>query len=217
MLEDSLGLEILQAVQPLLEPLANDVLEVVVEREARRHVEVRQVIDGARQIDVAALGDPECVGHRLRKVSEDSRHLFCGLQVELITVVAQTIGVVHGLARADAQQDVVRTIVRVLQVVHVVRAHERDIQIAGNRRQADVDDALVVDALVLHLEKEIAGAKDVAIGRRGLHRLGVLLGTDARRDLALEAAAEADEPGRMRRKELLVDARLVVEPFGVAG
>ncbi len=77
--------------------------------------------------------------------------------------------------------------------------------------------ALIVDALVLHLEKEIAGAEDVAIGRGGLHRLGVLLGADAGRDLALEAAAEADESGRMRREQVLVDARLVVEALGVAG
>ena len=40
----AVGGELLQARQPLREPLADDVLEVVVEREARRHVEVRQVV-----------------------------------------------------------------------------------------------------------------------------------------------------------------------------
>ena len=36
-------------------------------------------------------------------------------------------------------------------------------------------------------------------------------------DLALQAAAQADQPLRVLRQQLLVDARLVVEPLGVAG
>ena len=46
-------------------------------------------------------------------------------------------------------------------------------------------------------------------------RLLRLLGADLGRDLALQAAAEADQAFRMLRQQLLVDARLVVEAFGV--
>ncbi len=156
------------------------------------------------------------VGHRLGKIAEDRGHFLRRLQVELIAVIAQPLGVVDGLPGADAEQHVVRPVVGVLQVVDVVRAHERQVEVAGNRRQADVDDALVVDALVLHFEEEIAVPEDVAIGRRRLHGLGVLLGADPGRDLALEAAAEADEAGRVGGQEVLVDARLVVEALGVS-
>ena len=61
------------------------------------------------------------------------------------------------------------------------------------------------------------GAEDVAVGRRGGDRLLLLLGADAGRDFALEAAAQADQPLRMLREQVLVDARLVVEALGVAG
>ena len=83
-------------------------------------------------------------------------------------MVAQPLCVVDDLARADAQQDVVRHVVGLPQVVHVVGADQRQAEIARERRQARVDDPLLVDALVLHLEEEVAGPEDVAIGGRGV-------------------------------------------------
>ncbi len=181
-----------------------------------RHVEVRQVVDRLRQIDVTAFGDAHGVGHRFGKIAEDRSHFLRRLQIELVAVVAEPVRVVDRLAGADAQQDVVRPMIRVLQVVDVVRADERQVEVARDRRQPDVHDALVVDALVLHLEEEVPGAEDVTVGRRRVQRLRLLLGADPRRDFPFEAAAEADEARRVRRQQFLVDARLVVEPFGVS-
>ncbi len=61
------------------------------------------------------------------------------------------------------------------------------------------------------------GAEDVAVRGGRVDRLLLLLGADAGRDLALQAAAQADQPLRVLREQLLVDARLVVEALGVAG
>ena len=57
---------------------------------------------------------------RVGMVAEDRGHLLGGLQEELIAGVAKALRVVDGLARADAQQDVVRLVVALPQVVHVV-------------------------------------------------------------------------------------------------
>ncbi len=103
------------------------------------------------------------------------------------------------------------------QIVHVVRAHERQIELLGQRHETGVHDPLLVDALVLHLEEEVPRPEDVAIARRRLERLARLVGANPRRHLAFQAAAEADEPARVRREQLFVDARLVVEPVRVAG
>ena len=46
-------------------------------------------------------------------------------------------------------------------------------------------------------------------------RLPGLLRADLGGDLALQAAAEADQAFRMLRQQLLVDARLVIEALGV--
>ncbi len=154
---------------------------------------------------------------RLGVVLEDRRHLLGRLQEELIAGVAKALRVVHRLPGADAQQDVVRLIVALPQVVHVVGRDERQLELAGERHDAAIDDLLLLDALVLHLEEEVVLAEDVAQPRRRLERRPRLLHFERARHLALEAAAQADEALRMLRQQFLVDAGPVVEPFGVAG
>ena len=155
----------LQPRQPRREALAHHVLEVGVDGEAGRHVEVRQVVHARGQVDVDAIGDADGVGQRVRELGEDLRHLLRRLQEELIAVIAEAVGVVDRLAGADAEQDVVRLVVVLAQVVHVVGAHHRQAEITGDAGQAAVHDLLFVEALVLQLEEEVVGAEDVAIGR----------------------------------------------------
>ena len=207
--------EVLQPRESRREAVPHDMLEVLIEGEAGRHVEVGQLVLGTGQIDVAPLGDADRILQRFREVPEDLRHLLGRLQVELVAVVAQPLGVVDRLAGADAQQNVVRLEVRVRQVVDVVGHDERQAEILRDRLKADVDDPLIVDALVLHLQKEVVGAEDVPIRRRRIDRPLLLLRADPGGDLTLEAAAQANEAGRMLREQLLVDARLVVEAFRV--
>ena len=90
-------------------------------------------------------------------------------------------------------------------------------EIARERHDPAVDDLLLLDALVLHLEEEVVRAEDVAQPRRRLERRPRLLDLERAGDFAFEAAAQADQPFRVLRQQFLVDARPVVEPFGVAG
>ena len=73
------------------------------------------------------------------------------------SVIPKPLFVADVLAGADAEQDVVRMPVGLPQIMHVVRAHERQAEIARDGQQSRIHDALFVDPLVLHLEKEIAG------------------------------------------------------------
>ena len=88
----------------------------------------RQVVLPLRDRDVAALGDEQRVLQRVGMVLEDRRHLLGGLQEELIAGVAQALRVVDRLAGADAEQDVVRLVVALPQVVHVVGRDERQVR-----------------------------------------------------------------------------------------
>ncbi len=165
---------------------------------------------------MAPLGDAQRVGERLGDLAEHLLHLRGGLQVELIAVVPQPIAIVDVLARSDAKQDVVRAMIAVQQVMDVVGRHERHVQIARDRHQPFVDDQLLVDALILHLEKKVARAEDVAELRGGLERLPLAPRADFAGHFAFEAAAQPNQPLRVLREQVLVDARLVVEPLGVA-
>ena len=111
-----------------------------------------------------------------------------------------------------------RLVIAVPQVMHVVGGDQRHVQVARDRQQAVVDDALLVDAL------------DTASRGRNCRRRGCRDSCAAaasaffacsdrisRRDFALEAAAQADQPLGVLREQLLVDARLVIEALGVAG
>ena len=53
--------------------------------------------------------------------------------------------------------------------------------------------------------------------RGGLERRSRLLHLERARDLTLQAAAQPDQPGRVLRQQILVDAGAVIEPFGVTG
>ena len=88
-------------------------------------------------------------------------------------------------------------------------------EIARQRQQPVVDGALLLDALELQLEEEVARAEDVAIGRRRPGGALELVGAQRARHLALQTAAERDEPPAVAGQQVLVDARLVVEPLGV--
>ncbi len=207
----------LEPLTPPGEALPDHPLEVVVERDAGGHLELGQLVHRLAEVDVAPLGNAHGVGHRVRNVGEHARHLLRRFQVELVAEVAQALGIVHRLAGPDAQQHVMCPEVLPIQVVNVVRANERQPEGLRHALQADVDRALVVDALVLHLEEEVAGAQDVAVGGSSLDGALFLFRAQMKRDLPLEAAAQPDQPARVLRQEFLVDARTVVEPLGVGG
>ncbi len=199
------------------ETLAHHVLEVRVGRIAVGHGEVWQVRFALGQIHVAPLGDPHGVRERVRIVAEHPPHFVWCLQEELVAVVLQALFVADTLPRADAEQNVVRVLIRLTQVVHVVRAHKRHAEVARDGQQARVDLGLLRHALVLHLEEEVAGAEQIPIGRGGLYCPLRLVRPNPGRDFAFQAAAEPNQPLRVRREDVFVDARLVIEPLRVPG
>ena len=209
--------ESLQARQPCLESIPYNVLEVVVQRV--QVPEPQSLGDGS-----CRSGCPPGSGRQYagcwRSASGTSPNTWrisvCRFQIELIAVITETLAIVDGLSRADTQQDVVRMMVAVRQVVDIVGGHERHVEVARDRHQPLVDDELFVDALILHLQEEIPGAEDVAKRRRRVERLPFASGSNLARDLSLQAAAQSNEPFRVLREQFFVDARLVVETFGVS-
>ena len=132
-------------------------------------------------------------------------------------MIAKPLLVLYVLPGPDTEKHVVRMRVGLPQVVHVVCAHQWDPELLGDRRQSSVDDELLRDPLVLHLEEEIARSQYVAERCSGGERLPGLLPHQVRGHLALQAAAETDQTARVLGQEILVDPRFVVEALGVAG
>ena len=178
-------LELPQPRQPLRVALRVRPARSTLERHPFRDTERRQVILPLRNRDVAPLGDEQRVAQRVFMATEHAAICSGGLQEELIARIAEPLRVVDRLARADAQQDVVRLEVALPQVVNVVGSNERQIQLAGERNDALVDDLLLLDPLILHLEEEVIRAENVAKPRRRFERGTRLLDSEGARHFAL--------------------------------
>jgi len=108
-------------------------------------------------------------------------------------------------------------LVGLAEIVHVIRADERQPEVARERDEPDIHDALFFDPLVLHFEEEVALPENVAIGGRRVERFASLFGAQPGGDLPFQAAAQPDQAAGVLGEHRLVDARLVIEPVGVAG
>ncbi len=161
-------------------------------------------------LDVAAVRDALGVVDRLRRVGEEHRHLFLALDVELAARVAHAVFVAELFAGLDAEQDVVRLAVRRLRVVHVVCRDERDPEAPRHADERLVDALLVVVAVVLQFQEEIAFSEAFLIAECRFFGLLKLSAHDIARQLAREAGGRRDEPLVILPQQVHVHARLVV-------
>ena len=97
------------------------------------NVELRERIFDLVELDVAALRDIPRAGERIRDIAEELLHFGERLHVELLGREPHPVRVGHGLARLDAEHDLVHPGVVVTQIVRVVGRDQRD---AGFARQA---------------------------------------------------------------------------------
>ena len=100
---------------------------------------MRQVRRGEVELEVAAVGDRQRVGQRLRPGGELPRHLLRRAEVEVGGAVAQPLRVVHRHAGLDAEQDLVRIGVLLAEVMDVVTADQRQVQLPGDPDQLRID------------------------------------------------------------------------------
>ena len=102
-------------------------------------------------------------------------------------------GRVEVVARADAQQDVVRVVLLAVDVVQVVGDDERQAGLGRQAQQLLVEPALLGDPVVLELEEEAVLAEDVVVLAREL--AGELPVVDLER-LGTSPPRHADSPTR---------------------
>ena len=107
--------------------------------------------------------------------------------------------------------------VLVPEVVDVAGGDERQAGRPGELRERGIDPLLHIEAGVLDLQVDGVAPEDVDEPRDFRLGLGALPVLERLADPAREAAGERDEPLRVRREEVPVDARLVVVALEEAG
>ena len=165
-------------------------------------------------LDIAAVGDLDGALHRSRAKFEPLHHLVGGFYIELIGVDLQPVGFVNGLAGLNAEQDIVGVIIGALAIMAVIGRHHRNRRILGQLDEQSVDFFLLGQLVVLNLDV-IAVAEDRRVLFDG--ELGLLIVTvvERRRHFALQTGAQRNQSAVKLLEQLFIDARLVVESFGV--
>jgi len=201
----------------LAQPVLAQLDQVLLLGVAGRHLVFREVQGLAPDgIGVAALGNIHRVGQGLRVVAEQVQHLRARLHVELGGPIAQALGVAHGGAGLHAQHHLMGLRVLGFDVVHVIGHDERQPGFLCDFQQADVGDALFLQAVVLQLDEIVAFTEDVGVGAGQLQGAFQVAAQDAGGDLAVQAGGGADEPLAVFGQGFQVDARLVIEALQVS-
>ena len=180
------------------------------------HLVLREQRSRTGNLELAALGHLEGVAHRLRHAVEQAQHVGLVLEVELLAVEAQAVGVGQALAGADTDQHVLGARVVAAGVVHVVGGHQRNLGAARHFDERPVDGCLFPQPVILQLQVEVARPEQIAIADRQIGGLRDALVPDQRRNLGRQAAGKSDQAVGVAGEHLLVNPRPVVEPLGVA-
>ena len=179
----------------LLRPLDAEVAEVGggpdlvgVAGELVGHGELGQARLAEVDLDVGPLGDQQRVVARLGQLGEEVPHLGGRLQVVLLALELEPLGVVDEGAGLHAQQGVVGDVVLAVGVVAVVGGEQRGADAVGDLDQGGVGLVLLGQAVVLDLDEEVALAEDV-LEAAGQHLgLDLVVGQQRLEDDAAEAA-----------------------------
>ncbi len=164
-------------------------------------------------LDVAAGSDIHGAAQRFRKFTEDLRHLHSALKVKLVGLELHAIGIAHGLAGLDAEQHFLGMSVVVMEVMAIVGGDERDTGLFRKPDQLAIDIFFDWQSLILNFEKKIAFAKYVAQAVSIFARLIIFLVHNGFRHRATKAGRESNQAFVVFGKQVVVNARFVVEAF----
>ena len=142
---------------------------------------------------------------------KEKQHLLSGLAVELLRAHVHPILLVHIPLGLDAQQHVLGLSVLLVRIMDIVGDHGLDAQFVGQPFQLGQDVHLLPNPVVLKLDIEI-------LSKHALQTPGQLIGflipimQQMLWDVPCKACRQADEPLVMLLQQIIVDARLIVEP-----
>src|SRR5579862_8529267 len=187
-------------------------LEVAVQSETGRNIEVRKGIADFLQPHVAAFGDAQGASENVGRVFEDTQHFVVTLDKKIAALELHAIGILNRLAGLDAEHHVLGVGVVFAEVVTVVGRDQRQAEIFFQTEQIGVDAMFLLQALILNLKKEIVGTKNVAVGCSGIAGGIVIFFHQPLGHFAFQAARESDQTFGVFGEKLLAHPRLVVKP-----
>ena len=126
-------------------------------------------------------------------MGEEPFHLRRALDIELVGIELEALGIVDGVRGLHAQQHLMRVMIVFAEIVAVVGGDQRNIQFFFQAEQVGMDLLFQFQSLVLDLQEEIAAAENVLVLSRGGFGLLVLSRHQIAAQLTGQAAGESDQ------------------------
>ena len=168
------------------------------------------------ELDIDTVGDLLRPRNGMLEAGKDGVHLGGRADEELVGIHLHPLGVGSLDLRVDAQQHVVHRGIGLVEVVRVVRRHQRQAHPVREIHRHVHALFLDVEAGVLNLHVE-AVAEDLRVPRDQLLGLFLLPAEQQLRQFARRAAGQQNQSLAVRFEQFLVDARPVVEALQKRG
>ena len=140
---------------PLLESVIADFPEVFLVGVALGHRKRGQMIFVEHEFQIAHIGNLHSILKSLVAVGEQLTELFFALNIKFLGLEFHAVGLVHGSAGLDAQQNILHFRILLPEVVGIVTDDQRQARFPCQAENALVDHPLFVDAVVLELQIEM--------------------------------------------------------------
>src|SRR6476660_6657303 len=128
-----------------------------------------------RQLEFAVIGDPTGVGDGPGKFCKRRRDFFGRLHIELVGIELHSGRIAQRLARLEAEHELMRSGILLLQVMTVVGAGERDAEFLMDFYETRIGDSLMLEAVRLYFEIEVLFPEELLKFARDRHGAGHVL------------------------------------------
>ena len=160
---------------------------------AVRCIEQRQLRMPELELDIAALGDLYGIFDGLRNIFEKLRHFITAFDIELLCGEFQRLLIVDSVTGLNAGKQELHSAVLFGKVVGVVGSNQPHADLSGKADQVRQDTLLLLDAMVLQLNKIVLRAEQIAIPQGGFPCFFVFSGFQMARDLARQTRRKTDK------------------------
>src|SRR5580698_71649 len=106
---------------------------------AFRNRKLREWIIDLGQFEIATVDELHGVGADVRALGEGTAHLLSRLDVELLRVELEPVGIVHASCGLDAEQNLMGTGVIRSNIVAVIGSDNRDVKLLLNAKDGFAD------------------------------------------------------------------------------
>ena len=197
------------------QPLRRQFFQVCFTRVAFGNFVLRQIGLVEGQLQIALFGHTTGIRDGVRKFHEGRFHFLARLYVQLIGIEFHPVRIIQRLAGLQAQHHVMRARIVLLQVVTIVRSHEREAEFLMNFHQAGIRNALMLQAVGLHFQVIAVLPEYLDKLAGGAHRAIHIFLPDQPRYFTTQAAGQGDQAFVVLLEQFLIHPRFVIEPFEV--